>query len=58
MKQTNSTNEWVFIVRHSDTIHIQVLEMPSGCRLQRRRRWVRVLLRLLRATHKLYRAAA
>ena len=45
-------------MRHSDTIHIQVLEMPSGCRLQRRRRWVRVLLRLLRATHKLYRAAA
>ena len=57
MKQTNSTNtEWVFIVRHSDTIHIQVLEMPV--RTERKRRWVRVLLRLLRATHKLYRAAA
>ena len=56
MKQTTSTNEWVFIVRHSDTIHIQVLEMPV--RTERKRRWVRVLLRLLRATHKLYRAAA
>ena len=56
MKQTNSTNEWVFIVRHSDTIHIQVLEMPA--RTERHRRWVRVLLRLLRATHKLYRATA
>lgn len=57
MKQTNNSTEWVFIVRHSDTLHMQILDVPHK-RLQRHRRWVRVLLRLLRATHKLYRAAA
>ena len=51
MKQTNKDG-WVYIVQHSEMLYFQILDVPD--RAQQQQRWVRLLLRLLKAGSKLY----
>jgi len=54
MEQTSAkdSEEWVFIVRHSETLHFQILDETQP--RVRRPKWVRVLVRVFKIGTKLY----
>ena len=53
MKQTCAkVSEWVFIVRHSEKLHFQILDETQPP--VRRPKWVRVLVRVFKVGTKLY----